>query len=258
MLNHRNILIAFIVLMVMVMAFDYIGNVNPWIYAGIIIVWLMVMAWGSKNIQSNFYTKSICFGNRQGRSVVLTFDDGPDAQVTPMILDVLKQHQVKAVFFIIGSKAEKNPELIKRINKEGHILGGHSYSHHFFFDLFSAAKMKEEMRRTEHLVYTITGKKIKLFRPPYGVTNPPLARSIRMLGYQSVGWSLKSNDIVIKNEEEIVQNLMSALRGGDIVLFHDNKPWTVNVVDRFIRSIREKDFAIAPLDQFLTFSVYEH
>ena len=137
------------------------------------------MAWGSRDIHSDFYLKSICKGNRDKREVALTFDDGPDAQVTPMILDVLKEHNIKATFFIIGSKAEMNPELLKRIDKEGHIIGGHSYSHHFFFDFFSSSKMIREMKKTENMIHSIIGKKICLFRPPYGVTNPPLAKSIQ-------------------------------------------------------------------------------
>jgi peptidoglycan/xylan/chitin deacetylase (PgdA/CDA1 family) len=214
------------------------------------------MAWGSKYIQSGFYIKSICSGNRKIKSISLTFDDGPDAQVTPMILDILKENNVKATFFIVGCKAQKHPELIKRMDKEGHIIAGHSYSHHILFDLLPANKMKQEMRQTEDVIFSITGKKICLFRPPYGVTNPPLAKAIRTMEYQSVGWSLKSNDTVIKDDTLILNNLTRRLRSGDIILFHDNKPWTVSVIKKFTDYLRKNEYSIERLDKLLNIQAY--
>jgi peptidoglycan/xylan/chitin deacetylase (PgdA/CDA1 family) len=216
------------------------------------------MTWGSKTIQSNFYLKSICSGDRNEKSVAITFDDGPDAQVTPMILDILKENNVRAAFFIVGNKAEKNPEILKRIDKEGHVIGGHSYSHHFFFDLFSSHSVRHEMRKTDSIVFAATGKRMSLFRPPYGVTNPPIAKAIKALEYQSIGWSLKSNDTVIEDASIIQDRLIAKLKCGDIILFHDNKPWTVKVLGNFIPYLHKKEFSVIRLDKFLNIRAYDN
>ncbi len=126
---------------------------------------------------------------------------------TPVILDLLKQQGIQAAFFVVGNKLENNIEIIRRIDQEGHIMGGHSFSHHFFFDLFTARRMKIELEHTEEMVMKITGKKMKLFRPPYGVTNPVLARVIRKLGYHVIGWSLKSKDTVTGDSQVLLERL---------------------------------------------------
>jgi peptidoglycan/xylan/chitin deacetylase (PgdA/CDA1 family) len=173
-----------------------------------------------------------------------------------MILDVLKAHNVKATFFIVGSKAESNPEIIKRIDKEGHLIGSHSYTHHFFFDFLSLRRMENELIKTDNIIYSIIGKRMKLFRPPYGVTNPPLSKAIMNLQYQSIGWSLKSDDTVNKDETKLLRNLSSKVRNGDIILFHDNKPWNVRTLDSWIRYLKDNRFAIKRLDEFLSLHAY--
>jgi len=256
MLNFRNSILTFFVVLVAVIFADIFIEVSIWLYIGIVLVMLSLLVWGSVFIQSGFYLRSVCSGNRNTKSVTLTFDDGPDGQVTPMLLDILKENKVKATFFIVGSKAEKHPDIIKRIVNDGHLIGGHSYSHHFFFDLFSYHSMKNEMIRTSDIVYTITGKKLYLFRPPYGVTNPTIAKAIRNLKVLSVGWSLKSNDTVIKDETMLLNRLMFNVNRGDIILFHDNKPWMVNVLGTFIHHLIDKEYSIERLDKFLNVKPY--
>jgi len=177
--------------------------------------------------------------------------------ITPMILDILKENKVKATFFIVGSKAERHPDTLKRIDGEGHIIGGHSYSHHFFFDLFSVKKMRHEMKRTSDIVFSATGKRIRLFRPPYGVTNPTIAKAMKAMHYLSIGWSLKSRDTVIKDDTLLFSRLISNLNQGDIILFHDNKSWIVNLLKAFIPYLKENEYAIDRLDKFLNTNAYE-
>ncbi len=256
MLNFRNTLIAVAVILFALLVFNYLMPVSGWIYAGIIIAALIIMAWGSKNIRSGFYVTAICHGDKQKRAVALTFDDGPDAQVTPMILDVLKETHVEAAFFVIGSKAEKHAEILERMDNEGHIIGCHTYSHHFFFDLFSSSRMRHEMKQTDNIVYARTGKKPGFFRPPYGVTNPPLAQAVKSMEYQTVGWSLKSNDTVIEDESLLLDNLISNVKQGDIILFHDNKPWTMKILVKFIQYLKENGYEINRLDKLINQRAY--
>jgi peptidoglycan-N-acetylglucosamine deacetylase len=256
MLNFRNTLIFFLVILLILLLADTMLDISLWIYAGIILVPLIIIAWGTKTIQSDFYLKSYCSGSRGRNEIAITFDDGPDAQVTTMILDILKENDVKAAFFIIGSKASLHPEILERIDEEGHIIGGHSFTHHFFFDLFSSSTMKNEMRQTENIVLETIGKKMRLFRPPYGVINPPLAKAIRRMQYISIGWSLKSNDTVLENDSVILRNIARKLRNGDILLFHDNKPWTVNLLKKLLKYINDHNFKVTRVDQLLNIQAY--
>ena len=256
MLNFKNTLILFAGAVVLAILADILMPMSFWVYVGIVLVFISILAWGSTTIQSGFYLQSVCSGNRNTRAVALTFDDGPDGQVTPMILDVLKEQNVKAAFFIIGNKAEQFPEVIKRIDTEGHIIGGHSYSHHFFFDLFSRRRTMAEMKRTSDVVFSLTGKRMLLFRPPYGVTNPTLASAIRAMSFTSVGWSLKSNDTVIKDDDLLLNRLISNVNKGDVILFHDNKPWVVKLLKTFIPYLKNKEYSIDRLDQFANLHAY--
>jgi peptidoglycan/xylan/chitin deacetylase (PgdA/CDA1 family) len=104
-------------------------------------LYLAATAYGSFKIQANYFLKSINKGQR--KSIALTFDDGPDPDTTPIILEILKQKNVKATFFVIGKKAEKYPELLRQIDEEGHIVANHSYSHHNLIAFFSTEKLKK-------------------------------------------------------------------------------------------------------------------
>jgi peptidoglycan/xylan/chitin deacetylase (PgdA/CDA1 family) len=191
------------------------------------------------------------------RTVALTFDDGPDKTVTPAVLEVLKKEDIKAAFFCIGKKAEENPDLLRRMDQDGHVIGSHSFSHHFFFDLFSSGKMLEELRKTENVIEKYVNRKIRLFRPPYGVTNPPLARALRKKNYHIIGWSLRSKDTVIKNEEQLFKRVTERLKPGDIILFHDTKINMVTVLEKFIKFAKENDFSFERLDNLLGIEAYE-
>ena len=103
------------------------------------------------------------------KAVALTFDDGPDPIHTPRILNILEENNIKATFFLIGSKIETYPELVKRIYEEGHIIGNHTFSTPSY-TLWNSNKIYEDIRKTNDIIYKITGKFPFFFRPPSGVT----------------------------------------------------------------------------------------
>ncbi len=194
---------------------------------------------------------------RNQKKVAFSFDDGPDSEITPAILDLLKDQGIKAAFFVIGNKLDDNMEIIRRIDREEHILGGHSFSHHFFFDLFPARRLKMELKKTEERIWQMTGKKMKLFRPPYGVTNPHLARVIRKLGYLVIGWSLKSKDTVTPDPSVMLNRLKKNVKSGDLVLFHDTKPVLLQALPSFITFLQSEKYQIVRPDQLLNLKAYE-
>lgn len=257
MLTFRNTVAGFSALLAALLMADVFLTVSPWFYVILVFVLLVLLILGSIIIQADFYMKSLCFGNRKERSVALTFDDGPDETITPQILDILKENNIKAAFFVIGKKAEKFPDILKRIHKEGHIIGGHSYSHHFFFDWFTFRQMEHELRHTAEIVLRVTGKKIRLFRPPYGVTNPTLGRIVGTLKFDSIGWSLKSGDTMIRDPEQLLRRLKMNLKAGDVVLFHDTNSWTADLIKTFIAYLLQEHYTVEPIDQFLNVKAYE-
>jgi peptidoglycan-N-acetylglucosamine deacetylase len=257
MLNYRNtVILLLIVLAGLILADTFIPLRAAW-YVGMGIVFLLLIIAGSIRIRLGFYIKSYCAGDGRQKTVSFSFDDGPDSNNTPVILDLLKEYGIKAVFFVVGSKLENNTDIIRRIDQEGHILGGHSFSHHFFFDLFPAQRMKIELEQTEKMVFEITGKKMRWFRPPYGVTNPALARVIRKLGYQVIGWSLKSGDTVAGDSQVLLARLQEKVKNGDLILFHDTKVILAGVLPSFIMYLNSEKYKIVRPDQLLNMEAYE-
>lgn len=256
MLKYQKIIIAFLLLLGFAIIIDHYLHTGIWLYICIIIALIGFLAYGSMNISSDYYCTVLCNANTDEKKIALTFDDGPDKTVTPAILDVLKKHDVRAAFFIIGHKAEENPDLIRKIDDEGHIVGSHSYSHHFFFDLFGSQKMIIELQKTDAVLKQILNKKIRMFRPPYGVTNPPLARALKEMKYHIIGWSLRSKDTV-PGDDRLFERLIKWVKPGDIIIFHDTKAQTVKVLDKFIIFAREKNFSFERVDTLLKIEPYE-
>jgi peptidoglycan/xylan/chitin deacetylase (PgdA/CDA1 family) len=257
MLTYRHTVIFFLISFTGLILADLYLTVHPGWYVGMGIALLLLMIAGSVYIRLGFYSKSYCIGDGTQKHVAFSFDDGPDSIITPVILDLLKQQNIQAVFFVVGKKLADNAELIGRIEREGHILGGHSYSHHFFFDLFPARRMKMELEQTGEMIKYLTGRRMKFFRPPYGVTNPTLARVIRRLGYYVIGWSLKSNDTVIVDGNRMLTRLKKKVKNGDLILFHDTKHILPEVLPSFITFLKSKEYKVVRADQLLKLEAYE-
>jgi peptidoglycan/xylan/chitin deacetylase (PgdA/CDA1 family) len=258
MLTFRNTIIIFLVVLVTAVLTKIFLPVSPWWYIGMVLTLMILLAWGSVNIRADFYLRSHSSGDRNRKIISLTFDDGPDSVITPVILDILLEYNIKATFFVIGSKAERNPEILLRMHKEGHLIGGHSYSHHFFFDLFSGRRMRHELMRTQEIVYKNIGERIRLFRPPYGVTNPTVASVIKELNCESIGWSLKSKDTVMKNGNLLLKRLTNKIKNGDIILFHDNRPWIADQLRAFLKYLDGQQYRVERIDHFLHIQAYEN
>ncbi|MEZ5195754.1 MAG: polysaccharide deacetylase family protein [Bacteroidales bacterium] len=141
MLNYRNTSVVFLILtLVYFISGIYTSDLCIVAYCIIVFIYLFILIAGASRIQNNFYLKAVHSGNPVEAKVTLTFDDGPDNETTPVILEILKKHRIKASFFCIGNKMENNKTLLKRISDEGHIIGNHSWSHAFLFDFFPLSK----------------------------------------------------------------------------------------------------------------------
>ena len=154
------------------------------------------------------------------RAVALTFDDGPNPDATPAILDALAARSIKATFFVLGRHAERWPELVKRVADEGHSLGNHGYYHrklHFK----SPGYVRRDLSLGTELIERAAGVHPKLFRAPHGFRNPWVTSVARSLGQRTVGWSLGVWDSDRPGAELIVDRTVSGARSGSILLLHD-------------------------------------
>jgi len=229
-------------------------GISWWWIVATIIIYVHTLILGAIYIRWNFYLYSFDRGTDR-RYIALTFDDGP-AAMTGDILDILKEKGVEAAFFSIGKHAAQQPEIVRRWVEEGHIVGNHSYFHSFHFDWQSAAKMTEELEQTNALVASVTGKRPHLFRPPYGVTNPNLAKAVARTGMVSIGWNVRSFDTTAKDGEQLLARILNKLEGGDIILLHDSMPVTCEILTELIDSARQKGFTFVRLDKMLGIDAY--
>lgn len=185
------------------------------------------MVWASANIRSGVYVRAFCREKTDRKVVYLTFDDGPHPPETERVLDVLRERGARATFFLIGSKVSVNEAVLRRMLEEGHTLGLHTYSHAGTFPLLSFDKMLADVNEGKRAVENVAGKKISLFRPPFGVTNPTIAKVVRTLGLQTVGWDVRSFDTVYCKPSghdwyvPVVERIMKQVRPGSVILLHD-------------------------------------
>jgi peptidoglycan-N-acetylglucosamine deacetylase len=229
----------------------------PWfIYPLLFVAYSLIVFYGCYYVGSNFFIKIICSANTSKKEIAISFDDGPVTNYTPQILQLLKAENVKATFFCIGSRIAGNETILRQIKEEGHIIGNHSYSHHFWFDMFSAKKMQGDLQQMDEEMKRVTGLRPKLFRPPYGVTNPNLKKTIINGGYTPVGWSVRSMDTVIKDGRKLLAKINAGLKPGAVFLFHDTSKTTLEVLPQFIQEVKNKGYQIIALDKLLLLKPY--
>ncbi len=185
------------------------------------LVFLALVLDGIFRPASPWFMPLVARGRRRSHVVALTFDDGPDPDVTPKILDILKGYKARATFFVIGQHVEQHPELARRIVAEGHELGNHTHTHPRLFNIKLARGMQLEIERAAAIIQHITGVRPALFRPPVGLKNPHLAIVARRLGLKVVMWSLHARDTLYRNPRFISQRVLKRVRHGDIVDLHD-------------------------------------
>jgi len=178
-----------------------------------------------------------------GPEVILTFDDGPDPVQTPRILDTLQKHGIKAIFFVIGRKAQEYPEILQRIISEGHSIGNHTQNHSLFFAMLHSKQIAEEIDLFSQNIEPLVAEKITIFRPPIGYTNPKIARALRRRKFKIVAWSVRSYDS-FKNREALMNRLMKT-KPSSIVLLHDNLEQTADILDEYITKAKAKGIIFA-------------
>lgn len=256
MLTFKNTNIVFIILLIIVMGANVFFTVSLFLYVALALFYSLILFYGCYYIGSNFFIKVICSADTNKKQIAISFDDGPAQSFTPEILELLKRHNIKAAFFCIGKRIVGNEELLLHLHNENHIIGNHSYSHHFWFDLFSTKKVIADLQLMNAITKAVIGEQPKLFRPPYGVLNPNIKKAIINGNYTPIGWSVRSMDTVIDNEKKLLKKISNSLKPGAIFLFHDTSQITLNILPLFIQYVKENGYEIVRLDKMLNLQVY--
>ncbi|PZL72193.1 hypothetical protein CI088_11345 [Enterococcus plantarum] len=179
--------------------------------------------------------------------ISLTFDDGPNPDTTPRLLDILKEKGVKATFFILGQNVVKHESLVKRVADEGHEVASHSYSHPQLTGI-DAQTVKEEVQNTDKAIYHAIGKLPTDFRPPYGAVNKDVAA---IIGKPIIQWSVDSQDWQSHNAQAIIKRIDETAYNDTIVLMHDIHPETVDAVSTVIDHLHAEGYEILPSKELL-------
>ncbi|NLY52279.1 MAG: polysaccharide deacetylase family protein [Firmicutes bacterium] len=202
-------------------------------------------------------------GNPELPFIALTFDDGPDPVYTPMILDILREKDVRATFFMIGKHVERYPDIVQRIVDEGHDIGNHTYSHRNLYGL-DEKNTWHEIAKADEVISKVTGIKPHLFRPPRGMYTNASIRFAHELGYTTVLWSVSSRDWAEISAGQLARHVLKNTQGGDILLFHDSGSFigtyggyrynTVNALPRIIDELQAKGLHFVTVSQLMIIS----
>lgn len=211
-------------------------------------------------LQKKYPNVLVLRGSLHDNKVALTFDDGPDSRFTPRVLDVLKKHQVKATFFVMGSRVKGLPKVTKRIADEGHAIGNHTYWHPKMWQE-SEGRIRWEVMQTDEEIRNTVGYSPKLFRAPYGGLTDSMVEDLSKMNYAVVGWSVDSLDWSQIPADQIERNVMGNMHPGAIILMHSGGHWTqdlsgmVEALDIIIPKLKKEGLQFVTIPEMFNIPV---
>lgn len=191
--------------------------------------------------------------NCEEKKIALTFDDGPHPVKTKEILEVLDKHNVKATFFVLGINVKNYPSIMNLISKNGHEIGNHTYSHKRLKGK-SKKTIEKELLKTDIEIMTNNGSKTNLIRPPCGEYDDNLVDIAIEKDYKIVLWNIDTRDWAHSTKDDIINNIIKNIKGGDIVLFHDylsGENNTVEALDTIIPILKDKGYEFVTVGELL-------
>ncbi len=200
---------------------------------------------GTIDEETETKTKSVSVYDE--KTVAVTFDDGPGAESTMMLLDGLKERNVRAAFFLVGENIKGHEDIVKRMHDEGHIIGNHTYTH-VILTKIPQEKALEEIYNTNKIIEEITGEKVKYIRPPCGEWNNDMFFQVDL---QPVFWNVDPLDWERKDVGGIVEDVVKNVRSGDIILLHDIYDTSVAAALEIIDRLKDKGFVFVTVDEIL-------
>jgi peptidoglycan/xylan/chitin deacetylase (PgdA/CDA1 family) len=204
-----------------------------------------------------YFMPAVRRGNSGKRAVALTFDDGPDPETTPLLLDLLERRGVRAAFFVTGKRAESHPDLIREILNRGHEIGNHTYRHDNLIMLRPARVLRREIRRTQQILAQF-GVAPLAFRPPVGIISPRLPQILNGSDMFPALFSRRAGDAGNRRVKGIARRLLRGVRPDDILLLHDIRPpnpsltrdWILEV-ESLLNGLERRGITILPLSELI-------
>ena len=207
---------------------------------------------GKNNFEILEKNNGIAIGNKEKKNVYLTFDEGYEAGYTSKILEILKENNIKATFFITAHYLNTQEDLVKQMIDEGHIVGNHTVNHKSMPDL-DDEKIKTEILDLHQVIYKKFGYEMKYIRPPMGEYSERTLKITNSLGYKTVMWSFAYEDWNEKkqpDENQAKKKLLDNLHNGEIILLHGNSKTNTNILDSIIKEIKNEGYEFKSLDEF--------
>lgn len=220
---------------------------TTWIIITIVLGVILFLVYASYSINAQIYMRAFCRKKTTKKVVALTFDDGPNKEQTPKIMEILRTHKATATFFCIGHQAAGQLALLQQMVHEGHLIANHSYSHSNWFPLYSLEHMKTDLRHCQQVLEEATGQPVTFFRPPFGVTNPTVAKAIKELGYTTIGWNIRSLDTQIGSADKVVQRIHRQLKPGSVILLHDRLPNSTEILTKTLQLLQKEGYTVVSL-----------
>ncbi|QDX94296.1 hypothetical protein C2W64_00289 [Brevibacillus laterosporus] len=189
------------------------------------------------------------------KAIALTFDDGPNESYTPQILELLKKYGVRSTFFTVGTRVQKNPKLAQQMVQQHHELANHTLTHPDMRRL-SKQRIKKELETAQSIIHTTTGVAPTLFRPPGGSYNEKIVGTAKDMGYLVVMWSWHQDtkDWTNPGVQKIVNKVLTNVRNGDIILFHDHggdRQQTVDALKLILPELKKRGFEMVTVSELI-------
>jgi peptidoglycan-N-acetylglucosamine deacetylase len=193
-------------------------------------------------------------GNPNLREIALTFDDGPSSRSTPRILEILKQNNIKATFFVLGKFVERNKDVLKMVADGGHVIGNHTFTH-ASGKITDLEKIRRELQKTDILIKDVTGQSTMYFRPPFGFENWRFLTEAELMGYHVVLWTLDVADWDSnRTSDEMVKKIIRNTKNGSIILLHDggaHRDAVIEALPEIIKAMKNEGYKFVTIDEMI-------
>ena len=211
----------------------------------LVIAYALGVLFGMRMESMDVMSQNVKVEDKQ--KIAITFDDGPNPEYTIRLLEGLQKRGVKATFFVLGSEVEKYPEIVKKIDEGGHLIGVHSYEHVNFGQIGDTAAM-EQIEKTQEAIYHVTGKNAGYIRPPYGCWKKSLDTQVPLI---EVLWDIDPMDWATKDADTVVQRILKGVPDGSIILLHDASESSVQAAFTVIDILQQENYEFVTVEELL-------